>query len=252
MIGKVFPTAAILIALIGLMLIPVAGAGTQVSDVRLDLSGEQALGTLRTGTYSATLNDPLARTWNYKIYIMADNTTGATPLKDSPLNGTFTPDNKTISFDITAQQRQGELEIHINCTSGAYYFEKVQKIIVVNPISLKAKVTNQSPVEIKNATVQFYVDGTHIDTQTINSIGANQSVDVESEWISLHKEPGWHDSRIVVDINGDGVIDTNSGDIIIDNRFYIEGESSWLTIAIILVGLLALVIGFGYISKRKM
>jgi hypothetical protein len=222
-----------------------------VTDVRVHLNGPSTLGILRSGTYSMTFDDPLARTWTYKIFIAAANTSGASPLIDSPINGTISPENNTFTFDITAQQKVGDLDIHINCTSGAYYYEKVQKIHVVNPISLKAKINNPTSVEITNATVQFYVDGTEIDEQVIQTIGANQSVDVESEWISLNKEPGWHDSRIVVDLNSDGLIDTQSGDMVIDSQFYIEGGSNWMMVIIIVAGLMALVVGFGYISKRK-
>ena len=245
-------SSLVILTLFSIFILPIIAAQTPVTDVRVHLTGPSTLGTLRSGSYSTTFDDPLARTWTYKLYITADNTSGASPLKDSPINGTISPENKTFTFDITAQQKIGDLEIHINCTSGAYYYEKVQKIHVVNPISLKAKINNPTNIEVANATVQFYVDGTEIDKQVIQTIGANQSVDVESEWISLNKEPGWHDSRIVVDLNGDGLIETQSGDMIIDSQFYIQGESNWVMIITIIVGLMALIVGFGYISKRKM
>jgi len=235
-----------------LAITPIVSAAIPVTDARMTLSGSPTLGTLRSGTYSATFDDPLEREWSYQVYITASNTTGASPLKNSPLNGTLTPENNSFTFDITAQQSIGYLEIHINCTSGVYYYEKVQRINVVYPVSLKAQIRNPTAMEISNATVQFFVDGNEIDKQIIQTIGANQTVNVESEWISTDKEPGWHDSRIVLDLNSDGIIDTHSGDMIIDNSFYIEGESNWLTILIIFIGLMALIAGFGYISKRKM
>lgn len=241
-----------ILILVGTLLLPLTFAQTNTSDVRVQLNGPSTLGTLRSGTYSATFVDPLSRIWSYKVYITAANTTGASPLKDTPTNGTITATNNSFTFEVTAQQSPGELEIHLNCTTGSVNYEKVQRINVVYPISLKAKINNPTNMEISNATATFYVDGTEIDKQTIQTIAANQAVDIESEWIAYNKETGWHDSKIVIDINNDGVIDTQAGDMVINDRFYIKGGSNWTFILIVLIGLIALITGFGYISKQKL
>jgi hypothetical protein len=238
--------------LLALIMSPLTEAQTNVPNIRVYLSGPSVIGTLRSGTYSATMVDPESRSWDYRVYITASNTTGASPLFTSPINGTFTPENQTITFDITAQQKAGELEIHINCTIGTLYYEKVQTIYVVPPITIEANVNNPTNVQIKNATVQFYVDGTKIDNQIIPTIGASQTTKVSTEWISKEQTPGWHDTRIVIDLNGDGIIDTHAGDMILDDRFYIQGETDWVFGITVLIGLLALILGMGYISKRKM
>lgn len=106
-------------------------------------------------------------------------------------------------------------------------------------------------MEIKNATVQFYINDLEIEKKTIQSIGAGQTITVTSEWISNDKKPGWYTSKIMIDMNGDGKIDTNTGDIIVEDRFYIEGNRNWFFALIVLVGIIALIIGFGYLSKRK-
>lgn len=235
-----------------LLILPAISAQTTPPDVRMQLFGPKDLGTLRTGTYSATFIDPNYRDWSYKVYISADNLTGASPVYASALNGTITRDNNTFEFDITAPMKAGLLEIHINCTSGIYVYEKTQIVNVVDPITVSAKISNPSNIVINNATVQFYVDGTEIDQQVIQAIGAKSNTSVETEWISSDKEPGWHDSRITVDLNSDGVIDTQAGDIIIDDRFYVEGGSDWVFAITVFIGLIALILGIGYISKRKM
>ncbi|HAX95939.1 MAG TPA: hypothetical protein DCY35_05380 [Prolixibacteraceae bacterium] len=244
--------AFLLVTIICVSFSQTAIAQVDTSDIRTHLNGPSTLGTLRSGTYSVTFIDPESRTWSYEVYVTAKNTTGAFPLKNSPANGTISPGNNTFTFDVTAQQDPGELEIHINYTAGVLNFEKIQKINVVYPISLRIKISNPSNVEINNATVQFFVDGIEIDKQVVAIIPANQAVDVESEWISFDKESGWHDSRIVVDINNDGIIDTHSGDIIVDDRFYIEGDDSWLFGVIVAIGVIILIFGFGYISRQKM
>ncbi|MBA3045550.1 MAG: hypothetical protein KKH41_06765 [Candidatus Thermoplasmatota archaeon] len=243
-------------AIFALLLMPIiyssVNAQTNVTNVQMHVNGPSVLGTLRSGTYSATFVDPENRDWDYKVYITASNTTGASPLIDTPINGTLNSENNTFSFDITSQQAVGELNIHINCTRGSSYYEKVQKIYVVSPVSLSFEVNNPSNVDVKNATVQFFVDGQEIDSQIISLIGARQTTQVSSEWISKDKEPGWHDSRIVVDLNGDGTVDTSAGDQIIDGRFYVEGGSNWMiSILILLIGGFVLIFGFAYISKHK-
>jgi hypothetical protein len=233
----------ILSMLVCAIAIPAANAQSNTTDVRLHLTGPSVLGTLRTGAYSVTFIDPDSRIWTYKAYITAANTTGASPLINTPINGTLTTENNSFTFDVTAQQDPGELDIHINCTSGSVYYEKVQSIPVVYPIAFN--------VDINNATVQFYVDGSEIDKQVIQTIGARQKTKVSSEWITNDQKPGWHDSRIVVDLNGDGVIDTQAGDMIIEDRFYIEGGRDWIFASTVLIGLIALIIGFLYLSKRN-
>jgi len=232
--------------------IPVVDGQSNTTDVRLHLNGPSVLGTLRTGTYSVTFIDPVSRIWTYKAYITATNTTGASPLKDSPINGTLDSENNSFTFDVTAQQDSGELDLYINCTSGSFYYVKVQTIPVVYPIAFNVDINNPSNVEINNATVQFYVDGSEIDKQVIQTISARQNTKVSSEWITIDQKPGWHDSRIVVDLNGDGIIDSNAGDMVILDKFYIEGGKDWLFASTVLIGLIALIIGFVYLSKRKM
>ena len=239
------------ISLIVVLLVPVTNGQSNTSNVTLHLSGPSVLGTLRSGTYSATFVDSESRNWDYKVFISSSNTSGASPLIDSPINGTITPGNRSFTFTITAQQSPGDLEIHVNCTTGTLYYEKVQKISVVTPIALNFDVNNPTNVEILNATIQFYVDGLEIDKQIVPSFKPNQITQVSSEWITKDKTPGWHDARIVIDLNGDGVIDTNAGDKIINDRFYIEGETNWVFGLTVLVGLFILIIGLGYISKRK-
>ena len=141
--------------------------------------------------------------------------------------------------------------IHVNITYGNLYYEKVQPIIVEAPISISAEIKNPSNVIVSNVTVQFLVDGTEFDKQIISSVPAMQTKTISSEWIATDKEPGWHDSTIIVDLNGDGVIDLEAGDMIVEGTFFIEGGSDWIFALTVLVGLTLLIIGFGLITRRK-
>ena len=243
--------AIMLLSVLVLQLVPPAIAETNATNIRVELHGPSVIGTLNQAEYSATVIDPDNRAWEYSIWITAANDSGASPLKELPANGTLNPGNSTFLFNITATHRPGELEIHVNCTSGTLYYDKVQPITVVTPIIFNVKLNNPSNVVINNATVQFFVDDTEIDFQTIGTIPAMQDTTVTSEWVSTDKEPGWHDSKILVDLNGDGIINTDIGDMIVEDRFYIEGGNDWIFGVTVLIGLAALVIGFGLITKRK-
>lgn len=243
--------AIMLLSVLVLQLVPPVIAETNATNIRVELHGPSVIGTLNSAEYSATVIDPENRPWEYSVWITAANDSGASPLKELPMNGTLNPGNDTILFNITAMQNAGELKIHVNCTSGILYYEKVQPITVVSPIIFNVKLNNPSNVVINNATVQFLVDGDEIDFQTIGTIPARQETTVTSEWISNDKEPGWHDSRILVDLDGDGTINTEVGDMIVEDHFYIEGGSDWVFGVTVFIGLAALVIGFGLITKRK-
>lgn len=243
--------AIMLLTVLVLQVVPPVIAETNATNIRIQLNGPSVIGILDQAEYSATVIDPENRAWNYAIWITASNDTGASPLKELPFNGTLSPGNESFLFNITSMQRPGELEIHVNCTSGNLYYEKVQPITVVSPIVFNVEINNPTNIVVNNATVQFLVNDIIIDFQTISSIPARQGTTVTSEWITSDIEPGWHDSTIRVDLNGDGVIDTDVGDMIVNDRFYIEGGSDWVFALTVLIGLAALVIGFGLISRRK-
>jgi hypothetical protein len=224
-----------------------------VKDVKLHLSGLEVLGTGKSDQYSATLVDPQNRNWGYEVFVTAENITGAMPLEETPATGNLTALNRSFKFDITTPMVSGELTININISSesGEQWYLKKQTIEVVAPVTIMATVDNPSDMDVRNATVRFYVDGEKIDTQTIGAIPAGQFTEVRAEWITAYKPPGWHDSKIEVDLNGDGIIDQSMGDTVISDKFFVEGGENWIVWITILVGLVALLLGVRYISKRK-
>jgi hypothetical protein len=223
------------------------------TDVRIHLSGPAVLGVEKSGHYYATLVDPQNREWVYKVFVTAENTTGASPLEASPVTGNLTAENKTFEFDLTSQAKSGDLVIHVNCTSveDSSWFESTDRIDVVTPVVIKTMITNPTDTQINNATVNIYVDGVKIDDQTL-SLAPNQGQEVSADWIVVEKTPGWHDFKFEVDLNSDGVIDVTAGDTVMADKFYVEGGGTIFLWLIIFAGLLALVAGFYFISKRKL
>ena len=142
----------------------------------------------------------------------------------------------------------------MNCSSktGGFVYIKTETIEVVSPVIIHATMQNPTDFEMYNCTVRFFVDNEIIDQQTIKVIPPGKFQDVTAEWISADKAPGSHSTRIEIDLNGDGVIDTSSGDKVITGKFFVEGGTSTFVLAMIGIGLLALVAGIYLISKRKM
>lgn len=223
------------------------------TDVRIHLSGPAVLGVEKSGHYSATFVDPQNREWVYNVFVTADNTTGAAPLEASPISGNLTATNKTFEFDLTTQQKPGDLVIHVNCTSvsDSSRFESTDTIDVVTPVVIKTMINNPSETQINNATVNIFVDGAKIDDQML-SLAPNQGQEVTADWIVAEKTPGWHDFKFEVDLNSDGIIDVTTGDSIIADKFYVEGGGTIFLWLIVAAGLLALLAGFYFISKRKL
>jgi len=244
---------ALLIILCIVQVVPVITADT-AKDVRLHVSGPNVLGTENTGHYSSTFVDPQGRDWGYEVFLTADNTTGASPLITSPITGNLTGENRSFEFDITAPLTAGDLTINVNLTSkeGNYTYVKTAVIIVVKPVVVHAVVQNPTGYELYNASVRFFIDDEIIDMQTVTVIPPGQYQDISAEWISASIPSGWHYTRVEIDIDNDGVIDTTVGDRVISDKFYVEGGTNpivWLTI---LIGLCALLGGVYIINKRKM
>lgn len=224
-------------------------ADGNVRDVRIHLTGEPVLGIGSGSMYSGTLVDTQNRQWKYEVYVTADNVTGAAPTDDMPATGNLSAVNKTFTFEVTAPMKAGDLTIHVNISSmsGDKWYETTEIVKIVKPIVISATIDNPTDTIVSNATVHFYVDNLWIDTQTIGTLPAGQSTDVSAEWIQADFPPGWHDSTIEIDLDND-----NAPEWILHDKFFIEGGSNLVLYLTIGVGLLALLGGIYFLSKRKL
>ena len=121
--------AIMLLSVLILHTVPPTIAQSNTDNIRVELHGPSVIGTLDNAEYSATIYDPDLRGWDYSIWITTANDSGASPLKELPANGTLSSGNESFLFNITAMRVPGELEIHVNCTSGSLYYEKVPQLI---------------------------------------------------------------------------------------------------------------------------
>ncbi len=238
-----------LIALLGPAM--VSAEEGNVTDVRLHVRGSDIMAHDRTGTYEITIMDPLERNWQYSLWIDADNITGAKPLEIEPITGNFSAQNKTFSADVTAMTPLGKMIMYINVSSpsGSLWYIREFEIQVIDPIVISADILNSGNTAIRNATVQFFVDGQLLSTDILRSLDVGASTTMTSEWVSDEIADGWHTSAVLVDVNSDGIIDPTIGDMKIDSKFYVEGSNLSATMYIFL-GITGLMVGMLLINKQ--
>ncbi|MCK5039137.1 MAG: hypothetical protein KAS16_08570 [Thermoplasmata archaeon] len=222
-----------------------------VSDIRLHIRGPDLLAHDRVGTYEITIMDPLERSWQYSLWIDANNITGAKPLEIEPMVGNLSAQNKTFVADITAMTPLGDMIMYINVSSpsGALWYVREFDIKVIEPIVIVADILNSGDVVILNATVQFFVDDELLSTDTLRSLDVGASTVMTGEWVTEDIADGWHTSTVLVDVNNDGIIDPTVGDMEIDNKFFVEGSNMSATIYILL-GITGLLVGMILINKK--
>jgi hypothetical protein len=247
-----FITAILLFATLAIQFQQSVQAEGNIVDIKVHVSGEPVLGIGGMSTYTGTLVDTKNRNWNYTIYVASEtgaNISGAEPSESAPATGNLTAVNKTFTFDVTAPLDPGDLIVYINISSltGDHWYRTTETITVVRPVTISATVDNPSDMRVNNATVRFYVNGDLIDTQNIDQIAPAESTDVSAEWIMEKVPPGWHDTRIEIDLDND-----MEPEWVIQDRFYVEGGGTLILYLTIFFGLIAMVAGIYYISKRKM
>ncbi len=252
MIGGKYVHLIVAFTFISMVLLgSVVSAEGNVDDIRIHVRGSDILAQDSTSNYEITLMDPQDRNWAYSVHIDADNITGASPLEIEPIAGNLTSGNDTFSANIGAMSNIGDMVMIINVTSpsGALWYVREFEIKVIEPIVISAEIFNSGDVDIRNATVEFYVDDDLISTDTLAYLPAGGSTKMSSQWVSEEIADGWHTSTVLVDVNDDGITDPGMGDIEINDKFYVEGSNMSATLYIIL-GITALFFGMVIINGK--
>ena len=229
--------------------LPAAAEDGNIDDVRFHVAGPKVVGADKTNLYEISLIDSESRNWKYEAWVTAKNRTGAFPSEAEKIIGNLTGDNKSFQIDITATSNVGTMSIVMNISSpsGALWYTSEEEITVVEPIPVKGTIYNSGQVKINNATVKIYIDEEQIGTDIIESLDPGSSKVVSADWISDDIASGWHEAKFIVDVNGDGIINSDMGDIVFTKDVYVKGAGA--ASFLILIGILALMIGVLLISR---
>lgn len=199
----------------------------QDSEVRIYVFGPEIAATGSVSVFDVNVvGGPADAGGNYSIeaYLEGTNLTGAMPIRASP----YTVESNTGNFtvNVTAPRIPQTMSLVINATSilegSRAYSETKYEIRVVEPIVLSARIENTGSLGLENLAVKFYVDNEFVGNGTISSITAGNSTTVSYDWLVADIASGRHEIRITVDMNGDGIIKVNDGDIVTISYFYRE------------------------------
>ena len=187
---------------------------------------------------------------HYKIVFVLSgyNLTGASPISPQYLNGTFSPQN----FTITAPSVQTTLYLFFQViaylNNQIFYYNITETVQVLNYTILKVKVYNPTNFIFKDLNVSFYVNGKYVGSSEIN-ISGNTTENVTYQWLSGTLSPGIYNiqakvnSTVVKIMGGKYSIDIQVG-----NPFL---EYIYIIIAIILAMILVIVVITAIYNRRN-
>jgi hypothetical protein len=197
------------------------------STVRIFVFGPNIMATGETTEFNVTVvGGPAEEGGNFSIkaYLEGTNLTGARPLKSSPLE--LTSEDGKFTVNVTSPIISQKMKLFINATSSkdaaSSWGETEHEIDVVKPIKLRAKIENKGSIDLKDLIVNFYVDGNFVGFENLSSLNAGASAAVTHEWLVTGLKSGRHELRATVDVNNDGTIRVEDGDIVTIQYFYKE------------------------------
>ncbi len=230
---------------------PRGAAQTSVAGV---ISGPKSLAPGATGFYHLNASGGPAEggAGNYSVsyYLTGPDLTGGLPQSSAPK--TATNPNGTFTLNITAPQPEEQITLVVVLNSsierGAY--EKTTltyPITVVAAIVLTATFTNGGQAAAVNVPVTFYVDGILVGKTNISRLDPGATGTATLSFLPAGLAAGPHTVRVEADLNKNGVIEPDKGEVVVVDVFYKEGwQLTWpwavliIALAIVITVLLIL------------
>ncbi len=227
---------------------PVATAQTAVTGV---ITGPSALAPGGNSTYhlNATGGPGASTNGNFtiKYFLRAPDLTGGLPQESSP--GSQTNATGTFKMNVTAPQAEETvvLVVIVNSTSAGISETATltYSITVVTPIVLTATFTNSGHAAALNVTVKFYVDGTLVGTTNVGRIEPGASATATLSFLPVGLGVGTHQVVAKADLNKNGIIEPDKGEVAVSDVFYKEGAQltwGWAIVIIILAVFVTLLV----------
>lgn len=218
---RLFPLLVVLLALAG------AWAGVQAQEpVTVVVQGPTAVAPGSTHLYTVLVaGGPAAvegGTFEISYVVEGDNTVGADPQIPRILANT----EGRFEFNVTAPEAEGTVQLFVRATSTGETTrlnETAQTRYLVNvfrPIELRATIRNNGGAAALNVDVRFYVDGAFVGNTTLARIGAGEQTEALVSFIPVNVGIGRHTVRVEADLDGDGTISPERGELIVTEFFY--------------------------------
>jgi len=224
------------------LLLGIAPGGSAQTPVTGVLSGPGALAPGGSGTFYLNVSGGPASEGagnvSIRAYLTGTDLGGGTPLESSPhtasVNGTG-----PFVFNVTAPQKEQVITVvvKINSTAGARSEQTTvsRAITVITPIVLTATFRNTGGAAAMDVPVKFYVDGKIAGTTNISRIDPGGTETVKFSYLPVGLAPGAHTVRVEADLNRNGVIEPDRGEVAVVDVFYKkEFELPWAWAALIM------------------
>lgn len=156
----------------------------------------------------------------------------------------------TFEVNVTAPRAEGRVHLFVRATSRNETVNATAEtrlaIDVFRPVDLRAVLRNSGGATVVNVSVLFYVDGELVGNETVPRIEPGGQVEVTMMYIPVGLTLGRHTVRIEADLDGDGVISPERGELI-DSEFFYKTERTNLPailgfVTVFILALLALVL----------
>jgi len=166
-----------------------------------------------------------------RFWITGPDVTGGTPLPASPQTRNGNASGQ-FRFNVTAPAKEQTITLVVEITSTAGpRSEKAtvtRAITVITPIVLAATFRNDGGSAAVNVPVKFFVDGKAVGTTDISRIEPKATGTAKLTWLPVGITPGTHTVRVEADLNRNGVIEQDKGEVVVVDVFYKKDwELTW-------------------------
>ncbi len=229
--------AAVVGVLVGIA--PGAFAQTPVTGV---LSGPSGLAPGASGTFYLNVSggpaSEAAGNVSIRAYLTGTDLAGGSPLKTAPHTATSNGTGPFV-FNVTAPQKEQAITVvvEINSTVGARVESTTvtRAVTVITPIVLTATFRNTGGAAAMDVPVKFYIDGKIAGTTNISRIDPGGTGTAKFSYLPVGLAPGGHTVRVEADLNRNGVIEPDKGEVAVVDLFYKKDfELTWPWAALIM------------------
>lgn len=229
-----------LLAVAGVLL--ALAPGTSAQTLGGVLSGPGALAPGATGTYYVNVSGGPASeapgNVSIRAYVTGSDLTGALPLASGPHTASSNGTGPFI-FNVTAPQGEQVITVvvELNSTVGTVTERATvtRAVTVITPIVLTATFRNSGGAAALDVPVRFYVDGKIAGSTNISRIDPGATGTARISYLPVGLGPGAHGVRAEADLNRNGVIEPDKGEVAVFDVFYKKDiELTWPWAALIM------------------
>ncbi len=222
-------------------------------EVRVFIIGPDVVGMGQKVSYDVIVTGGPAENggkWTYRSQIRGMNLTSDT-LEPSTGNST---ESGFFTGTFTAPNEEQDVEIVVTGISDKDGIretsEAVKKVKIIRPYTFTATLVNSGNVAVEDLSVSFYVDGTLLESKTVERMDVDEKKTLTSNWTIEDPGLGRHVSKVVIDAEDTGLILEESGSRIFLQEFYIEDEPSSVPWTISIIVLVAAIGGSLYMLRK--